>query len=112
MTRAEYEAMSFEELMEWAYENLDDVTTEETLIEFAKNKLDDNLGLALHILNAIYECIRPAHGYYRYDYTMGTLETPTPITCSDDIDELIFLEDDIEEDDRSEMPWDYGKHFD
>lgn len=94
MTKAEYEAMSFEELMDWAYENLDDITTEETLISFAKSKLDDdNLGVALHVLNAIYESDCPEDSYYRYDYSMGTLETPCLITEKEDIEDLIFFDD-------------------
>ena len=99
MTREQFEAMSFEEFMEWAYENVDDITTEDTLIAFAKEKLDeDNLGFALHILNAIYESEEAKEGYYRYDYNMGTLETPTPITCKEDLEDLIDFEEDDKED--------------
>ena len=98
MTREQFESMSFEELMEWAYENCHDINTEDGLIEFAKRKIDDdNLGLGLHILSAIYESDCPDDSYYRYDYTMGTLETPTPITCKEDIEDLIdFIEKEIE----------------
>jgi hypothetical protein len=94
MTKAEYEAMSFEELMEWAHENLDDITTEETLISFAKSKIDDdNLRVALHILKAIYESNCPDDSYYRYDYSMGTLEIPSAVTEKEDIEDLIFFDD-------------------
>ena len=90
MTRAEFEEMSFEELMDWAYENVNDITTEDVLISFAKSKLDDdNIGMTLHVLNAIYESTYSEFDYYHYDYSMGTLEKPTPITCKEDLEEWI-----------------------
>ena len=89
MKKQQFEIMNFDELMEWAYENLDDVTTEENLKEFAKYSLEnDNLGMTLHIINAIYE--NPYNTeWYRYDYSMGTLDTPTPIVDKEDIEDLI-----------------------
>lgn len=39
MTRKQFEDMSLDELMEWAYENLNDVTDEEILKQFAIEKL-------------------------------------------------------------------------
>ena len=99
MTRAEYETMTLDEVIEWAWENLDDVTTEEALLEFAKKKIDDdNLYMAIHILNAIYDSEESYNGYYLYDYSMGTLETPTPITCRDDFEHLIDFDEEDEED--------------
>lgn len=93
MTREKFGAMSFDELMEWAYENLDDVTDEETLKQFAMCNLeDDDFGMTLHIINAIYE--NPYNTeWYRYDYCMGRLQTPSPITDKEDIEDLIFFED-------------------
>lgn len=92
MTKKEFEVMSFEDFIEWANENLDDVTHEEILKEFAIEKLqDDNFGMALHIINAIYNNPYDTE-YYRYDYSMGTLETPTPITDKEDLEDLIFFE--------------------
>jgi hypothetical protein len=97
MTKAEYEAMDLDQLIDWAFENLDDVTTEDTLKDFAKSKIDDdNFFMALHILNAIYESEESYNGYYLYDYSMGTLETPRPITCREDLEDLINFD---EEDD-------------
>lgn len=94
MTREQFDAMSFEELFDLAYENLDDITTEEILLDFAKAKIDDdNIYLALHVLKAIYESAESWNGYYLYDYNMGTLETPTPITCKEDLEHLIDFED-------------------
>lgn len=92
MTREQYEAMSFNELMEWAYENLGCVTDEETLKSYASHNLDDdNFGMVLHIINAIYENPYGTE-WYRYDYSMGTLEIPTPITDKEDIEDLIAFE--------------------
>lgn len=93
MTRKEFETMSFEDFIEWANENLDDVTDEEILKEFAINKLqNDDFNMALHIINAIYN--NPYNTeYYRYDYCMGTLQTPTPITDKEDLEDLIFFDD-------------------
>ena len=94
MTRVQYEAMTLDELIDWANENTDYVTTEEVLLEFAKSKIDDDsLYLAIHILNAIWESDESYNGYYLYDYSMGTLETPTPITDKEDLEHLIAFDD-------------------
>lgn len=94
MTKAEFENMTLDEVIEWAYENLADVTTEETLLMFAKEKIDDdNIYMAYHILKAIYESGEAYCDYYLYDYSMGTLDTPTPITCKDDFEAYIDFED-------------------
>lgn len=100
MTREQFEDMTLDELLEWAYENIADVTTEDTLCEFAKKKIDDSdFNVAMHILAAIWESEEAYNDYYRYDYTMGTLETPMPITCKEDIEDLIdFVEEEIEVD--------------
>lgn len=97
MTRAEFEEISFNELIELMYENLYEVTNEETLKGFAIDKLqDDNFGLVLHIINAIYE--NPYNTeWYRYDYSMGTLQTPSPITDKEDVEDLIDFGDEENE---------------
>ena len=98
MTKAEYEKMSLDELIDWAYDNLDDITTEDVLIEFAKAKIDeDSLYLAMHVLSAIYNSEESYNGYYLYDYCMGTLETPTPVTCKEDFEHLIDFDDEEED---------------
>lgn len=85
--------MSFEEFMEWANNNLNCVTDEELLKDYAIEKIqDDNFSMGLHIINAIYENPYSTE-WYRYDYSMGTLETPTPITEKEDIEDLIFFND-------------------
>jgi hypothetical protein len=94
MTEAIYNAMSLDELLDWAYDNLDDLTTEDILLEFAKQKIDDDsIYMALHILKAIYESDEAYDGYYLYDYNMGTLETPTPVTCKEDLKHLIDFDE-------------------
>lgn len=96
MKRTEYEAMSLDELIDWAcYYLNDDVTTEEILLDFAKAKIDDdNIYMAIHILKAVYESVEAYNGYYLYDYNMGTLQKPTPITCKEDFKHLIDFEED------------------
>lgn len=98
MKREQFEEMSFDELTQWAFDNIDDVHFEATLLEMAKREIDkDNIQIALHILNAIYESDCPDGSYYIYDRSMGTLETPTPITCKEDLEEYIeFDEEDSE----------------
>lgn len=93
MTRKEYEDMSFEEFMEWADEHIDDVKSEEILKDYAMSELrGDSFNMVLHIINAIYENPYSTE-WYRYDYSMGTLETPTPITDKEDVEDLIDFED-------------------
>lgn len=99
MTREEFNNMPFEELLEWAYDNIDDMHSEEVLIELAKHEIDEeNLQMAIHILQAVYESDAPDGSYYIYDRSMGTLEAPKPITCKEDLEEYIdFGEEDGED---------------
>lgn len=98
LKRSEFENMSFEELLEWAYENVDDLHSEDTLIEMVKHEIDeDSFKMALHILQAIYDSDAPDDSYYLYDRSMGTLETPTPVTCKEDLEEYIDFEEDDED---------------
>lgn len=96
MTRAEFENMSFEDLMEYAKKNLNEVTDEETLKQYASENLeDDNFSMVLHIIESIYN--NPYNTeFYRYDYSMGIFETPTPITEHSDIEDLIDFDDEEE----------------
>lgn len=95
MTKQQFEEMTLEELTEWAYENLNDITTEDILLDFAKHKIDDeNIYLAIHVLQAVWNSSESFNGHYIYDYSMGTLETPTPITCKEDLEHLIDFEED------------------
>ena len=99
MTREQFDNMSLEEVMEWVEENnnYSPITTEEILIDFAKSKIDDeNISMAIHVLGAIYNNPYDTD-YYLYDYSMGTLETPTPITCKEDLEDYIDFDDEEEE---------------
>ena len=98
MTREQFEEMTFEELLERSYDNIDDIHSEETLLEMVKHEInEDSLRMALHILQAVYESDCPDGSYYIYDRSMGTLETPTPITCKEDLEDYIDFEEDEEE---------------
>lgn len=99
MTREQFEEMSLEEVMDWIEENLrySPITHEEILIDFAKTKIDDdNIGMAIHVLGAIYNNPYDTE-YYLYEYDMGMLDTPTPITCKEDLEDWIDFEDEEEE---------------
>ena len=94
MKREQFEKMSFEELLTWAFDNIDDVHFEGTLLEMVKHEIDkENLQMAIHILNAVYESDCPDGSYYIYDRSMGTLETPTPITCKEDLEDYIDFDE-------------------
>ena len=96
--REQFDNMSFEELLEWAYENVDVVRTEDGLIAMAKHEIDEeNLQMAVHILNAVFESDCPDDSYYLYDRCMGTLETPTPITCKEDLEDYIDFDEEEED---------------
>lgn len=91
MTRKEFEEMDFDEAMEKLHEESDVITTYDILKDFAKKKIDeDDIGFAKHILDSIWEssaCFDS--NWYRYDYSMGKLETPIEITCIEDIENLL-----------------------
>lgn len=93
MTKAEFDSMTFDELFDWANENLDDLTTEDVLKDFAVTKIhDDNIMLALHVLQAIQDNHYGTE-FYIYDYNMGTLQTPTPVTCKEDLEDYIDFDE-------------------
>jgi hypothetical protein len=97
MKKEQFEKMTLEELVEWAYENVDDVHHEDVLIDLAKHEIDEeNLNVAIHILTGIYESDEAVNGYYIYDRCMGTLESVTPITCKEDLVDYIDFEEDEE----------------
>ena len=87
MTRQEFENKDFEEIMEQLNEEKDDITTYEMLKEFAKEKIeDDNLFIAIHILEALQN---DSADWYEYDYCMGTLQTPSALTEKEDVEHMI-----------------------
>ena len=94
MKKEQFEKMTLEELVEWAYENVDDVHHEDVLRDLAKHEIDEeNLNVAIHILTGIYESEEAVNGYYIYDRCMGTLESVTPITCKEDLVDYIDFEE-------------------
>lgn len=93
MTREQFENMDFDELIEYTRCNIGYITTEEVLKDYAIEKIQgDDFNMAIHILNALNDS---PYGviWYRYDYSMGTLETPTPITEKENIEDLILFDD-------------------
>lgn len=97
MKREQFEEMSLEELAEWAYENIDYIHHEDTLLEMAKHEIDEeNINVAIHILTGVYESEEACGGYYIYDRCMGTLEAVTPITCKEDLEEYIDFDEEDE----------------
>ena len=99
MTKKEWEELTLDEAIDWAeWEyGVNELTSEDSLIRFAKEKIDeDNLFLAIHILEAIYNSEEAYNGYYLYDYSAGTTSTPTPITCKEDLESYISFAEDEE----------------
>jgi len=87
MTREDYNKKNFEDIMEQLNEERDDITTYETLKDFAKEKIEeDNLFIAIHILEALRN---DDAEWYEYDYCMGTLQTPSGITEKEDVEHMI-----------------------
>ena len=87
MTRTEFDNMEFAEVMETLDEERDDVTTYERLKEFAVyNVENDNLLVAIHILEALQS---DSDEWYLYDYCMETQDTPSSVTCKEDVEHLI-----------------------
>lgn len=99
MTKKEWEELTLDEAVnwvDWEY-GVSELTSEDSLIRFAKEKIDeDNLFLAIHILEAIYNSEEAYNGYYLYDYSLGTMSTPTPITCKEDLEGYISFAKDEE----------------
>ncbi len=88
MTRADFETKTFNELIEQLQEEDQDICSYDYLKDFAKHLIDEeNIGFALHILNAIYT--EPGD-YFEYDCSMGTLQTPSGLTEKEDIEHLIW----------------------
>ena len=77
--------MPYTEAIEKLQEENNCITTYSILKEFAIDNINnDNLFIAIHILQALQE---NEADYYNYDYCMGTLETPTPIKSLEDLED-------------------------
>ncbi|MDD3832234.1 MAG: hypothetical protein PHW00_06255 [Clostridia bacterium] len=91
MTKEQLLKMDFEDAIRVLSEESNFITSYDTLKDFAVEKLkDDNVGLALHILEAIYNTYGE---WYDYDYCMGTLETPTPLLTIEDLEDYCEQEE-------------------
>lgn len=87
MNHEQFEAATFEEVVGWANENVNEFVAYNTLKDFAIAMIEeDNIFLAIHILEAMSD---DDAEYYLYDASMGTLETPTPVDCKEDLEHLI-----------------------
>lgn len=88
MTKEFFESNTFEDVIERLNDERDEITTLDRLKEFAKAKIDDgNYFVAKHILEALQSGYEE---YWRwYDYCMGTLDTPIPMTEKADVEHLI-----------------------
>lgn len=85
MTKKELYDMGVEKAVEILTQEVDGITTYDTLKDFVKYQIDeDNFYFAEPILGSLDE----AHYYYKYDYSMGILDTPTPITSVEDLEEF------------------------
>ena len=85
MKKRELKKLTFEEAIEKLQEENNCITTYSILKEFAIDNINDNnLFIAIHILQALQE---NEADYYNYDYCMGTLETPTPIESLEDLED-------------------------
>lgn len=90
MTIAELHSKNFNDAAEELSAQNDYITTFEALKDFAKYNIDrDCFFLAEHILHAL----RDESDYYDYDYSMGTLETPTPLRLIADLEDYCQQED-------------------
>lgn len=88
MTRPEFEEKSFEDVMNQLDEELNEITTLDVLKDFAKSKIDDgNYFLANHIIEALQN--ENDEHWWNYDYCMGALDTPIPLTEKADVEHLI-----------------------
>ena len=86
MKKRELKKLTFEEAIEKLEEENNCITTYNILKEFAIDNINnDNLFIAIHILQALQE---DEAEYYNYDYNMGTLETPTSIKSLEDLEDF------------------------
>lgn len=77
MTKRELYELGFEKAIVQLIDGDNNITTYETLKQFIINNIEqDRIFIARHVLSEIDE----DYEYYDYDYTMGTLDKPTPIT--------------------------------
>ena len=88
MTKKELYKLSFEDAVNELSCETNTITTYDTLKDFIKLQIDkENNFLAYHLIKAIWEDETPFDSdYYDYDYTMGTLDKPTPLFNLEDLE--------------------------
>lgn len=87
MTKKEFYELDLNDCCARLEEEGQTITSYETLKDFAKDQIDnDNFFLAQHICEALNDYQAE---WYIYDYSMGTLETPTPIRDKEDIVDMV-----------------------
>ena len=88
MTKKELYELTFEEAVEKLFDEGYTITTYDILKDFIKLQLDkENNYLAYHLIRTIYEDDCPfSTDYFDYDYSMGTLDKPTPLYNLEDLE--------------------------
>ena len=84
MKKIKLTKLTFDEAVEIFKQETNTLTDIDALKDFAINNInDENYFLAIHIL----EAIRNSTAYYfDYDYSMGTLDNPTPLETIEDLE--------------------------
>ena len=83
----DWSTASFDELIEYANDYIDDFTDRERMEEYVIDAMHRNeYFLAIHILEALNDSDAD---FFGYDYSMGTLENPTPLETEQDLRDFI-----------------------
>ena len=77
--------MEFDEALAYASDYIQDLTTRDALANYAKECIDrERYSVAIHIINALWDS--GDYDYFLYDYSAGTLSTPTEVTSISDLE--------------------------
>lgn len=89
MTREQFGCLCIDEMFEVLVneKSINDLWTYEDLKNYAIEQVEnDNLNVALHILDYIYH---NQSEYYQWDCTMGTMEELRALSCEEDFTDLV-----------------------
>ena len=88
MKKKELYKLSFQDAIDKLQYEINTITTYDVLKDFIKLQIDkENNYLAYHLIKSIWEDNTPFDSdYYDYDYTMGTLDKPTPLFNLEDLE--------------------------